>query len=107
MSSRAEAYELLREIAGPLGLGDNVKTLLVRAHRKLAKHGFAFSRVRAIYHRDDRIKISADELQTLRAARSAALEQEGKDEIRELRRRVEKLEAMLSRREDSDGDRDS
>jgi len=96
VSSTIEASELVREIAGPMRLGDNVKTLLVRGHRKLAKHGFAFSRVRAIYHKDERIKISADEMHALRLARAKALEDEAGDELRELRRRIEKLESYIA-----------
>ena len=96
MSSTLEASELVREIAGPMRLGDNVKTLLVRAHRKLAKHGFAFSRVRAMYHKDERIRISADEMEALRSARSQTLEQEAGDELRDLRRRIEKLESYIA-----------
>ena len=108
VSSRVEASELLREIAGPMRLGDGVKTLLLRVHRKLASNGWSFNRVRDVYHQDPRIKISADEMQTLRAARSAALEADAKNEVRALLERIERLESLLlARREDSDGAHDS
>ena len=100
MSSRAEASELLCEIAGPSRLGDGVKAALLRAHRKLAPHGFSFNRVRDIYHGDPRIKISADEMHALRMARAKALEDEAGDELRDLRRRIEKLESYISHLED-------
>jgi hypothetical protein len=103
VSSVIEASELLREIAGPLRIGDGVKAMLVRAHRRLAGDGFSFNRVRDIYHRDPRIKISADELTKLRAARSEQLEKEARYDARELLARIERLEAMLARREDADG----
>jgi len=96
VSALAEASELLSEIAGPSRLGEGVKAALRRAHRKLAPHGFSFNRVRDIYHGDPRIKISADEMEALRNARAQTLEREAGDELREMRRRIEKLESYIA-----------
>jgi len=95
MSSLSEASNILREIAGPRDIGDGVKTLLLRAHRRLAIRGFSFNRVKDIYHQDPRIKISADEMKILREMRDTK-EQEATNELRELLARVERLEAMLA-----------
>lgn len=63
MSSISEASELLVEIAGP---HPSVKRLLMSAHNKLAKHNWSANRVRDVYHADSRIRISSDEMDTLR-----------------------------------------
>ena len=52
-----EASALVREVAGPRLLGDNTKTLLARAARRL---GFTYSRTRSIYYGDARV-IRAEE----------------------------------------------
>jgi hypothetical protein len=52
-----EASALVKEVAGPRLLGDNTKSLLARAARRL---GFTYTRTRSIYYGEARI-IRAEE----------------------------------------------
>lgn len=95
MSSVAQAQELLLKVAGPQ---PGVKRLLLCAHRKLAPHGWTFNRVRDVYHRDKRIKIGADEIETLRALAKQSDDEllgEWRRENQKLQDRIARLEAML------------
>lgn len=59
----SEAHRLLLEIAGPQR---SVNRLLGAAHRRLAALGWSANRVRDVYHRDPRVRISAKEISALR-----------------------------------------
>lgn len=62
MHAATEAQSLIRELAGPLALGDRVKAALARVARLT---GLSERRVRGLYHREARA-IRAEELDTLR-----------------------------------------
>lgn len=88
------ARNTLRRIAEPAVPGESVKCLLLRVSRKLPT--ISYGRVRGIWYRDTRLKISADELLELR--RIAKIEDEERhatDEVSALRKRLELLEAKI------------
>ena len=88
------ARNTLRRIAEPAVPGESVKSLLLRVSRKLPT--ISYGRVRGIWYRDKRLKISADELNELR--RIAKIEDEERhasDEVSALRKRLELLEAKI------------
>ena len=88
------ARNTLRRIAEPAVPGESVKSLLLRVSRKLPT--ISYGRVRGIWYRDKRLKISADELLELR--RIAKIEDEERhasDEVSALRKRLELLEAKI------------
>ena len=94
------ARNTLRRIAEPAVPGESVKCLLLRVSRKLPT--ISYGRVRGIWYRDTRLKISADELLELR--RIAKIEDEERhatDEVSALRKRLElleiKIEALVSK----------
>lgn len=67
MSSLAQARDLIIEIAGPISLGERVKTVLANV---AARSGLPERRVRGIWHREAKALL-ADELSALQ--RAAAL----------------------------------
>ena len=88
------ARNTLRKIAEPAVPGESVKCLLLRVSRKLPT--ISYGRVRGIWYRDQRLKISADKLLELR--RIAKIEDEEKhasNEVSALRKRLELLEAKI------------
>ena len=88
------ARGILRKLAEPAVPGESVKALLLRISRKLPT--LSSGRVRSIWYRDQRLKISADELLELR--RIAKIEDEERhatDEVSALRKRLELLEAKI------------
>lgn len=64
MSSLAEARNLIVEIAGPISLGERVKTVLANV---AARSGLPERRVRGIWHREAKT-VLADELSALQCA---------------------------------------
>ena len=85
--STAVARDLIADIAGPIRLGENIKSSLAMVARKT---GLSDRRVRALWHREAR-RIDAEEMETLRRAAG----QERKNEDAELVARIEELEARL------------
>jgi hypothetical protein len=94
MSSTAEASSLLRRIAAPTEADGSVKAALQRAHRKLST--WSFNRVRDVFHADPRIRISAEEMDQLRAATRANEETDARDELLQIQARLAALEAALN-----------
>ena len=64
MSASLEAQSLVRRIAEPCPAGDSVKAAIGRAARRLRLN---YARARAFWYADDRIKVTGDELNQLRA----------------------------------------
>lgn len=96
--SLEEASALLREVAGQRGPDESLKSILRRVHRQLS-HNWSASRVRAVWYRDDRVRVRAEELEELRAL-TATEEQTGAGELAELRETIERLakfEPLLER----------
>ncbi len=87
-----EAAELLRTIAGEREAGESIKGVFRRLSRRL--NGWSDSRVRDVWHRDERVRIRAEELEQLRAA-AGSKRAEGKHELQELRDRISRLERLL------------
>lgn len=88
------AAQLLRKLAMPSVPGESVKSALLRVSRKLPT--ISYGRVRSIWYRDHRVKISADEILELR--RTSKIQDEERhaaDEIAALRSRLEALENKI------------
>lgn len=83
-----EASRLVRQWAGPRMLGDNTKTLIWRAARRL---GFTYSRTRALFYCEAAV-VRAEEMDALRKRERAA----AADEIEALRIRLDRLERWVS-----------
>lgn len=88
MTALVEAQTLVRRLAEPCPAGDSVKAAIGRASRRV---GFGFSRVRSLWYADNRISVSAAEMDKLRRAAGAR----EKAERDELAIRVEALEQQL------------
>jgi hypothetical protein len=102
MSSAAsldEASDLLRRAAGDRRAGESLKSVLRRVGRDLK--GWRPSRVRAVWYRDKRVRIRAEEIEQIRALGPASNKIEiDRDEFAELRATVERLagyETLLQR----------
>lgn len=95
MSARAEAKLLMREIAGPGEPGESVKAAIRRVATKL--QGWSANRIRDVWDADPRIRISAEEMDRLRAAarRDRQEEAEAKDAFRLILTRLNQIEAIL------------
>jgi hypothetical protein len=90
MTALVEARQLVRLAAEPCPAGDSVKAAVGRAARRLK---WNYTRVRALWYGDDRIKVSGDELNELR--RAAGARQKAEVQRDELAARVEALEQQL------------
>jgi hypothetical protein len=88
----SEAAELLRVIAGEREAGESIKGVFRRLTRRLK--GWSDSRVRDVWHQDERVRIRAEELEQLRAV-AGAKRAEGKNDLQELRDRISRLERLL------------
>ena len=86
MSALVEASSLVRRVAEPCPAGDSVKAAIGRAARKLR---WNYTRVRAFWYADDRVTVTGDELNQLRAA---AKQTGARDEVLA---RLESVEQML------------
>ena len=102
MSSAAsldEASDLLRKAAGDRQAGESLKSVLRRVGRDLK--GWRPSRVRAVWYRDARVRIRAEEIEQVRALCASTDKIEiDRNEFEELRATVERLagyEALLRR----------
>jgi hypothetical protein len=94
------ARGILRKLAEPAVPGESVKALLLRISRKLPT--LSSGRVRSIWYRDQRLKISAEELIELkRAAKIDDEARDASDDVSALRKRLElleiKIEALVSK----------
>jgi hypothetical protein len=92
VSTLAEASFLLRRVAEPRPAGDSVKAALSRAWRRLP--GWSFNRIRDVWHGDQRIRISADELAQLRRAERERRDGDARTAIREARELIARLERL-------------
>jgi hypothetical protein len=88
MSASLEAATLLRHIAGHGEPGETRKAAWLRAYRRLSGH-WTFNRVKDLWRQEPRARVSADELNELRAAAQTT---EAKDEVLA---RLESVEQML------------
>lgn len=88
-----EAAQLLRAIAGEREAGESIKGVFRRLSRRLK--GWSDSRVRDVWHQDERVRIRAEELEQLRAVAGAKRAKEGTHELQELRDRISRLERLL------------
>lgn len=88
LDSRSEMQALLHRVAGEAG------SVKVRINRAARKCGLSFNRAKDIWYADHRISIKADELEKARAA-VLTQAQGAKDEISDLKARVEALESVL------------
>jgi predicted transcriptional regulator len=88
----ADYRGLLIEIAGPVRLGENVKSVLARVAREA---GLTQRRVRAIWHGEVRDVRGKELVKLLRAAREKNELEEARDAYRSLRQRLAACEAAL------------
>jgi hypothetical protein len=89
MSASAEASTLLRQIAGKGEPGEYKKEAWARAYRRLAGQ-WTFNRVKDLWRQEPRAKVSAEELNQLRAAAKVTA---GADS--DVLARLESVEQML------------
>ena len=89
MSASLEAQSLVRRIAEPCPAGDSVKAAIGRAARKLRLN---YARCRAFWYADDRIKVTGDELNQLRAV---AKQHTAGADTHDVLARLDKLENMV------------
>lgn len=102
MSTLAEASMLVRTLAEPRPAGgDSVKAAVQRAARKL--HGWTANRVQDVWDADPRVRISADEMDRLRAAarRDRQEESEAHDAFQLVLARLDRIEALLKADQDA------
>lgn len=95
-----EAAELLRTIAGSRRADESIKGVLWRVGRQLK--GWSTSRVRAVWYRDSRVHLRAEEFEQLRslAQPKPAAAPSAEDELADLRLIVSRLaryEPLLER----------
>jgi hypothetical protein len=98
MSALVEASSLVRRVAEPCPAGDSVKAAMLRSARKLR---WNYTRVRAFWYADDRVKVTGDELNELRAAAQTT---EAKDEVLARLESVEQMLRALASRMPQDAD---
>lgn len=89
MNALGEASSLVRAVAEPCPPGDSVKAAIVRACRRL---GWSYSRTRAVWYADCRIRLAADELDELRSRARARLADGEQDRYAMLIDRIARLE---------------
>ncbi|SFK16742.1 hypothetical protein [Methylocapsa palsarum] len=80
-----EASALVRAVAEPCPPGDSVKAAIVRARRRL---GWSYSRTRAVWYADLRIRLAAYELDDLRAKALAPRVEKERDRYESLIDRI-------------------
>jgi hypothetical protein len=93
MSALVEASQLVKSLASPPMVGDTVKRQISRAARRIPF--WSTSRVKSIWYRDERYRISADDLSQLRLLANKQQQDAGHAELQKLRARVARLEAAL------------
>lgn len=91
LDATMEAHQLIGEIAGPMRMGDRVKTALNAVARQT---GLPERRVRGLWHRERTVR--AEELDALRRAARAKRKAEIDAEISELRARLARLEESIA-----------
>jgi hypothetical protein len=100
MSASLEAATLLRQIAGHGEPGETRKAAWLRAYRRLSGQ-WTFNRVKDLWRQEPRARVSADELNELRAA---AQKTEAKDEVLARLESVEQMLRALASRMPQDAD---
>ena len=100
MSASMEAAQLLRQIAGHGEPGETRKAAWLRAYRRLSGQ-WTFNRVKDLWRQEPRARVSADELNELRAA---AQKNGAKDEVLERLAAVEQMLRALEARIPQDAD---
>jgi len=91
MNVLCEASFLVRQIAAP----ETGKRALLKAHVKLRP--WSYSRVKDIYYADRRVRVTAEEIDTLREIANAPKEESHDPSIRELRQQLQVVVAYLKR----------
>ena len=100
MSASLEAATLLRQIAGNGEPGETRKAAWLRAYRRLSGQ-WTFNRVKDLWRQEPRARVSADEINELRAA---AQRNGAKDEVLERLAAVEQMLRALASRIPQDED---
>ena len=90
MSMLCEASGLVRQIAAPA----TGKAALLRAYRKL---GWTYNRVKDVYYGDHRVRISGEEIDTLRVTARREMASNDTPSIRELRAQLAVVVRHLQR----------
>lgn len=93
MNAIEEAARLIRGIAEPCPPGDSVKAAISRASRRI---GWSFSRTRAIWYADARIRLAAEELDDLRSKARASQAEKERDLYHALLQRIARLESAVA-----------
>jgi hypothetical protein len=93
LNTIGEASLLVRAVAEPCPAGDSVKAAISRARRRL---GWSYSRTRAVWYADIRIKLAAYELDELRARAVALRLDRERDRYESLADRIARLESALA-----------
>jgi hypothetical protein len=94
MSLVAEYQSLVRRVAEPCPAGDSVKAAIGRAARRLK---WKYTRARAFWYADDRIKASDDEANQLRIITNKQTGAVGNDVLDRLESVEQMLRALASR----------
>lgn len=93
LNAIGEASLLVRAVAEPCPAGDSVKAAISRARRRL---GWSYSRTRAVWYADLRIRLAAYELDELRAKALARRPEQERDRYDMLIDRIARLESALA-----------
>ena len=96
MTASAEASTLLRQIAGRGDPGEYKKEAWARAYRRLSGQ-WTFNRVKDLWREEPRAKVSADELNQLRAAARQTAGAESNDVLARLAQVEQQLRALALR----------
>lgn len=87
----SEAATLVRLVAEPRTVDDSVKAAIRRAARRL---GWSFSRTRGVWYRDAR-RVTATEMDQLRARVRRDGEEASRDDLAELKARIQRIEQII------------
>lgn len=108
MSALVEAQAMLRRVAEPVPAGDCTKAAMLRAWRSVNAYcqrtgipSWSFNRVRDVWRPDPRIRVRADEINTLRQLlrqrRQEKQDQAVRHELSELRQVKQRLAILEDR----------
>lgn len=92
-TSLDEAAELLREIAGSRHADESLKAVFRRLGRRLSH--WSDNRIRDVWHRDQRVRVRAEEVEQLRRLAGQREQKADLDELAALRNRIARLERLL------------
>lgn len=90
-----EAAQLLRTIAGNRRADESLKAVFNRLRRQLTD--WSDNRIRDVWHRDQRVRVRAEEVEQLRALALRRDRRAADNELQELRTQVEQMQRRLER----------